>query len=141
MWPVARRSLAVHALAVLHGADYVCYGFAFGSGVNRVVYLSDYTELLPPTEALLSRWSSDGEIGLLVLDTLAYSGKHPVHATMSESLGLVRRLKPRQTLLVGMSHEMEHHSCNRRLRELLQPEGLDVQLAYDGQFVPLALDL
>ena len=53
---------------------------------------------------------------------------------------LARRFQPRRTLLVGMSHDMEHHECNARLRELLRPEALDVQLAHDGQFVRLNLD-
>ena len=52
-------------------------------------------------------------------------------------VALARRLRPRRTLLVGMGHAMEHHATNRRLRRLWSEEGLDVQLAYDGQFVPL----
>ena len=52
-------------------------------------------------------------------------------------VALARRLRPRRTLLVGMGHAMEHHATNRRLRRLWTEEGLDIQLAYDGQFVPL----
>lgn len=70
--------LAVTALPVLHGADYTCYGFAFGPPQERVVYLSDYTALLPQTDALLASWSSGGEaIHLLVLDALRAEGSHP----------------------------------------------------------------
>lgn len=178
--------LAVTALPVLHGADYTCYGFAFGPPQERVVYLSDYTALLPQTDALLASWSSGGEaIHLLVLDALraegshpapspppwprhthdtrprrVSSGSHPVHATLSESVELARRLRPRytrlvgvkelptkclltvtavhrRTLLVGMGHALEHHATNRRLRRLWREEQLDVQLAFDGMFVPL----
>ena len=43
------------------------------------------------------------------------------------------------TLLVGMGHGMEHAATNRRLRRLWHDERLDVQLAYDSQFVPLSL--
>ena len=56
---------------------------------------------------------------------------------LSNQVALARRLRPRRTLLVGMGHAMEHHATNRRLRRLWSEEGLDVQLAYDGQFVPL----
>ena len=144
----------------------------------RVVYLSDYTALLPPTDALLSHWSALGHIDLLVLDALRMEGAHPVHATGVESVQLARRwaapkeplpytndwpltlvralsdrrrsvwrvcvtrarrLRPRRTLLVGMGHTMEHEASNRQLRRLWLEEGLDVQLAYDGQFVPLPL--
>mmetsp|Transcript_25731 Transcript_25731/g.76012 ORF Transcript_25731/g.76012 Transcript_25731/m.76012 type:complete len:433 (-) Transcript_25731:1258-2556(-) len=130
--------LAVTALPVLHGADYTCYGFAFGPPQERVVYLSDYTALLPQTDALLASWSSGGEaIHLLVLDALRAEGSHPVHATLSESVELARRLRPRRTLLVGMGHALEHHATNRRLRRLWREEQLDVQLAFDGMFVPL----
>ena len=43
----------------------------------------------------------------------------------------------RRTLLVGMGHALEHHATNRRLRRLWREEQLDVQLAFDGMFVPL----
>jgi hypothetical protein len=168
--------LAVTALPVLHGADYTCYGFAFGPPQERVVYLSDYTALLPQTDALLASWSSGGEaIHLLVLDALRAEGSHPAPKTpprataqppnadtapLSESVELARRLRPRytrlvgvkelptkclltvtavhrRTLLVGMGHALEHHATNRRLRRLWREEQLDVQLAFDGMFVPL----
>ena len=179
--------LAVTALPVLHGADYTCYGFAFGPPQERVVYLSDYTALLPQTDALLASWSSGGEaIHTCSCSTRCVpraatpphlpppwprhthdtrprrvsSGSHPVHATLSESVELARRLRPRytrlvgvkelptkclltvtavhrRTLLVGMGHALEHHATNRRLRRLWREEQLDVQLAFDGMFVPL----
>ena len=129
--------LEVHALPAQHGADYVCFGFGFGPADERVVYLSDYTTLLPATEEVLYRWSEEGSIALLVLDALRWASPHPVHACALESIELARKLRARRTLLVGMSHGMEHEGTNARLRSLLAVEGLDVQLAYDGQFVPL----
>jgi len=145
----------------MHGADYVSFGFGFGppggrcvrlsnyitlniplhtTHALRCVYLSDYTALLPPTEALLAEWCEEpGGIALMVLDALQPVNAHPVHATMEESVELARRLRPQRVLLVGMGHEMEHRESNRALRRLLCEEGLDVQLAYDGQFVPLSL--
>ena len=130
--------LPVTALPVLHGADYVCYGYSFGEPTDRVVYLSDYTALLPPTEALLERWSAARQVGLLILDALLPRGSHPVHASLEESVGLARRLRPRRCLLVGMSHAIEHEATCRELRKL-RADGLDVQLARDGQFVPFDL--
>ena len=93
--------------------------------------------MLPAAEALLEAWASNGEIALLVLDALRWDEAHPVHATALESVALARKLRPKKTLLVGMGHTMEHVATNRHLRTLLAAEGLDVQLAYDGQFVPL----
>ena len=127
--------LAVTALPLQHGADYVCFGF--GPARARTVYLSDYTAILPETEALLTRWSAEGGIELLVLDALRWDESHPVHASALESIEVARRLRPQKTLLVGMGHTMEHEETNRKLRDMLAVEGLDVQLAYDGQFVPV----
>ncbi len=130
--------LAVHALPVMHGADYVCFGFGFGARGSRVAYLSDYTELLPPTTQFLREWTEDGGIELLVLDALRARDRHPVHATLEQSVELARQLRPRRTLLVGMGHTLEHRATNERLTAL-RAEGLDVQLAHDGQLVPLCL--
>ena len=38
-----------------------------------------------------------------------------------------------------MGHDWEHSAANERLRRLRAEEGLDVQFARDGQFVPLPL--
>ena len=130
--------LPVVTLPVLHGADYTCYGYAFGAQEERAVYLSDYTELLPATEKLLVEWSSNGrQIAVLVLDALRPEGQHPVHASLEQSVQLARRLRPKRTLMVGMGHGLEHHQTNRELRQLWRDEGLDVALAYDGLLVPL----
>ena len=132
------HGLEITCLPVWHGEDYISFGFGWGPEHARVVYLSDYTALCPSTEALLTSWASQGSIALLVLDALRMSGAHPVHATGDESIELARRLRPTQALLVGMGHSMEHEATNQQLHRLKQ-EGLDIQLAFDGQFVPLEL--
>ncbi|CAJ1359626.1 unnamed protein product [Effrenium voratum] len=132
--------LTLHALPVLHGADYLCFGYGFGPAGGRVVYISDYTQLLPKTEALLKLWSQppDG-IELMILDVLHPDAtRSPVHACLEESLDLVRRFRPRKAFFVGMGHYCEHFEMNRKLR-LLRLEGLDVQLAHDGLFLPISL--
>ncbi|CAE7350819.1 unnamed protein product [Symbiodinium necroappetens] len=130
-----------HALPVLHGADYTCFGYGFGSLGSRVVYISDYTALLPETEALLERWSSQPDkISILILDVLFPDAtKSTVHANLEESLDLVRRFRPEKAFFVGVGHYCEHHAMNRQLRKLWKSEGLDVQLAHDGLFVPVDL--
>lgn len=87
---------------------------------------------------MLLSWASDGCIDLLVLDALRWDEPHPVHASALESVALARKLRAKRTLLVGMSHTMEHDETNTALRHMLLSEGLDVQLAFDGQFVPVA---
>ena len=50
----------------------------------------------------------------------------------------MRRLAPRKALLVGMGHDFEHRAANRVLRRL-RAEGLDIQLARDGELVEVPL--
>ena len=90
--PFDAGGLRVRALPVLHGADYVCFGFGFGEAGARVAWISDYTEILPPTAALLERWAAEPEgLALLVLDVLTVGCPTPTHADLAQSLGLVRR--------------------------------------------------
>ena len=52
----------------------------------------------------------------------------------------MRRLRPGRTLLVGMSCDFgDHATANAALAAELAAEGLDVQLAYDGQALDLTL--
>ena len=68
-----------------------------------------------------------------------WTAASPTHASLEQSIGLARRYRPRRTLCVGMGDELEHEATNTALRRLRRDEGLDVQLAHDGLFVPLAL--
>ena len=86
------------------------------------------TALPEDTVALLDK----PEIGTLVLDT-CQRAKLYSHLGLPQALDLIRELKPQRTLLVGMSCDLEHHATNRELAELRATEGIDVQLAYDGQ--------
>ena len=65
-------------------------------------------------------------------------GTSPSHYCLPDSLELVRELRPRKTLLVGMSCELGlHDDVNEELGRLKGEEGIDVQLARDGQSVQL----
>ena len=140
--PAAARSLAVTPLPVVHGPDFISLGFQFGRE-DVVVYLSDVSGLPSGTWRHLRALP---RIRLLVVDALWQGStaghpsrfrQHPVHFDLPETLALVRRLRPVQTLLVGMSHDFEHARANAALRAWLRdgPEMLDVQLAHDGQCV------
>lgn len=120
-------------LPVEHGAGYTCMGYAFGPDEHKVVYLSDYTHVPPDVLARLRAWSTDGKrIALLVLDAIDRDNPPRVHASLKQSLQLVRELRPRLARFVGMSHSLEHHATNRELRALGKREGLDIALAHDG---------
>lgn len=58
--PFEVAGLRVTPLPVMHGEDYVSYGFGVGEAGGRLVYISDYTRLLPQTVELLERWSAPG---------------------------------------------------------------------------------
>jgi len=128
--PFEIEGTEVWPLPVLHGGSYICLGFAFGGGA--LVYLSDLSRIPGQVMDQLLTFN----IKTLVLDALAHRGC-PSHLSLSESIDIVRTLKPKQTFLVGMSCEMGlHEDVNKELRNLVS-EGLNVQLARDGLSVPL----
>mmetsp|Transcript_58601 Transcript_58601/g.156874 ORF Transcript_58601/g.156874 Transcript_58601/m.156874 type:complete len:366 (-) Transcript_58601:42-1139(-) len=125
------KGLQVLPIPVLHGGDYVCLGFAFGVR-GEFVYLSDVSAV--PEKAMEALQGCAAEV--LVLDSLLKSGANYSHFGMPQALELVRALRPKRTLLLGMSCQFDHDRDNEELRELAA-EGLQVELSYDG----LCLDL
>ena len=116
-----------------HGSDYTCFGFIFGSSSlgKRVAYLSDVSVIPPETMASLK----EEKLDLLILDALSPQ-EHATHLSLPESLDIIRELKPRRALLVGIGGRIEHFSTNAELRRLFPLEnGIDVQLAHDGLVV------
>jgi len=129
--PFEIEGLEVIPLPVLHGGDYICLGFCFGGG--KFIYLSDVSEVQPHIMRQLEAY----EIEILVLDCLDKSTS-PSHFCYPQSLQLARHLRPKRTLLVGMSCDLGlHEEVNEELGALKQSEGLDIQLARDG----LSIDL
>ncbi|XP_075523259.1 putative hydrolase C777.06c [Primulina tabacum] len=124
-------------LPVMHGEDYVCLGFLFGER-SRVAYISDVSRFLPPTEYLISKHGG-GQLDLLILDTLYKKGSHNTHFCFPQTLDAVKRICPKKALLIGMTHEFDHHKDNEFLMEWSRREGIPVQLAHDGMRIPIAL--
>lgn len=124
-------------LPVMHGEDYVCLGFLFGEK-SRVAYVSDVSRFLPSTEHVISK-SGAGQLDLLILDTLYRSGSHNTHFCFPQTLEAIKRICPKQALLVGMTHEFDHHKDNEFLAEWSRREGIPVQLARDGLRIPMQL--
>ncbi|GBG73379.1 hypothetical protein CBR_g16093 [Chara braunii] len=147
------EGLLIRPLPVMHGEDLVALGFLIDNGRQRIAYISDVSRLLPETERQLTTTATSAgtegekerevqpgkEIDLLVLDCLLPWGSHPTHMCLPECLDIIRKLRPAQTLLLGMSHEIEHELINRKLLELAHSEGIHVALAYDGLRVPIML--
>ena len=68
-------------------------------------------------------------LDVLVLDALRYK-EHPTHFNVEQALEIVAALKPAQTYLTHMAHDLDHHETNAEL-----PDG--VELAYDGLVLEL----
>ncbi|KAF3323093.1 hydrolase [Carex littledalei] len=117
-------------LPVMHGEDYVCLGFLFGHK-TRVAYISDISRFIPSTESVISK-SGDRQLDLLILDTLYRGGSHNTHLCWDQTLDAVKRVCPKKALLIGMTHEYDHHKDNEILSEWSRQEGISVQLAHDG---------
>ncbi|XP_004293551.1 PREDICTED: putative hydrolase C777.06c-like [Fragaria vesca subsp. vesca] len=135
--PFVASGLQFVPLPVMHGEDYVSLGYLFGEQ-SRIAYISDVSRFPPSTEHLISK-DGGGQLDLLILDTLYKNGSHNTHFCFPQALEAVKRICPKQALLIGMTHEFDHHKDNEFLVEWSKREGIPVQLAHDGLRVPLDL--
>ncbi|KAH0854800.1 hypothetical protein HID58_037100, partial [Brassica napus] len=111
--------------------------FPFGEK-SRVAYISDVSRFPPSTEYVISK-SGGGQLDLLILDTLYKTGSHNTHLCFPQTLETIKRLSPKRALLIGMTHEFDHHKDNEFLDEWSKREGISVKLAHDGLRVPIDL--
>ncbi|CAM6019427.1 unnamed protein product [Sphagnum balticum] len=127
--PFFVHGLKVVPLPVWHGPGYRSLGFRVGN----ICYISDVSEIPAETYPLLENCD------LLILDALRPDRSSTTHFGMPQALEEVRKIHPKQTLFTGMMHNMDHDEINAQLAHLLDSEGLDVQLSYDG--MQIAIDL
>jgi phosphoribosyl 1,2-cyclic phosphate phosphodiesterase len=106
-------SVGVEPVPIFHGARPIL-GFRFGS----FAYLTDCNRLADEAWGIL-----DG-VDTLILDALRHR-PHPTHFTVAEALEVVARLRPRQTYLTHICHDLPHAATNQSLHS-------GVELAYDG---------
>jgi phosphoribosyl 1,2-cyclic phosphate phosphodiesterase len=99
-------------------AQFNVLGFRF----DDFAYCTDVSAI--PEES----WPLLRGLRVLVLDALRLR-PHPAHFSLNEALDVIARLKPEQTYLTHMGHEIEHETVMRQL-----PRG--VELAYDGLSFP-----
>lgn len=98
---------------VKHGEAEIL-AFRFG----LAAYVTDFSEI--PDDSLKELEGLD----LLFLDALRHR-PHPTHSTLSQSLTLVERLKPRRAYFTHISHDLPHAATNSALPE-------NVRLSHDG---------
>ncbi|MDA1257100.1 MAG: MBL fold metallo-hydrolase [Chloroflexi bacterium] len=121
--------LTITPLPVDHGPRANAFGYRFGD----VVYVSDASGIPDATARLML------DADVMVMDALRPGRSHGSHFVLEEALDQLRRLRPKRALLTDMTHDFDHESTNAELAKLKESEGLDVQLAYDGQRI--AVDL
>lgn len=98
---------------LLHGSRQI-----LGYRLGAFAYLTDCSTI-PETS-----WPLLAGVKTLVIDALR-DRPHPTHFSLTESLGVVKRLAPERAYFTHMSHELPHAATCARL-----PAG--VELAYDG---------
>jgi phosphoribosyl 1,2-cyclic phosphate phosphodiesterase len=103
---------------VYHGT-WTITGFRIGG----LGYVTDASAVPPASLAHLR------DLDLLVLNALRLT-PHPTHFSLDQALELIDELNPGRTLLVHMTHDIEHQAVNAMLPA-------HVRLAYDGQVVEL----
>uniref|UniRef100_A0ACD5Y2N5 Uncharacterized protein n=1 Tax=Avena sativa TaxID=4498 RepID=A0ACD5Y2N5_AVESA len=127
--PFTVHNLEVIPLPVWHGQDYRSLGFRFGD----TCYISDVSDIPEETYGLLEHCE------LLILDALRPDRSSSTHFGLPRALEEVRKIKPKKTLFTGMMHLMDHEKVNGDLARLMETEGLDIQLSYDGLSIPVRL--
>jgi phosphoribosyl 1,2-cyclic phosphodiesterase len=127
--PFEAAGVMLTPLPVEHGKGIVANGYRFGGAC----YVSDVSRI--PYES----WMRMQGCSLLILDALRPARTHGSHLTLEEAVEVARKMKPKRTLLTDMTHDIDHEPTNRELAKLLETEGLDIQLAYDGLAVEIDL--
>ena len=100
-------------IRLMHGRFRVL-GFRF----DNLAYCTDVNEI--PARS----WKRLEGLDVLILDALR-ENPHPTHFSLSESLAVIEKLRPRQAYLTHMAHNLDHEATNARLPD-------HVRLAYDG---------
>jgi phosphoribosyl 1,2-cyclic phosphate phosphodiesterase len=112
--PLKLFDLDVLPLNVFHGKLPI---LAFKLGANAA-YVTDVSEITPGSEQHLR------DLDLLFLDAVRYE-PHATHFHLDKALDVIRRVNPRQCVLIHLSHDYDHEKVNKELPDR-------VSLAFDG---------
>ena len=117
-------------LEVPHGPNYSCNGYRIGD----MAYISDASRV--PDEIL----EQIAGVDTLVIDALRTERTHRSHLTMEQAVDYAKIIRPRRTYLTDAAHGIHHYEMNARLRDPEMNDGLDIQYAYDGMSIEIAVD-
>jgi phosphoribosyl 1,2-cyclic phosphate phosphodiesterase len=103
----------VQPVPIIHGEQEI-HGYRIGS----MAYLTDHSEVPAASRELLR------DLDVLFLDSLRHR-PHPTHTTVHDAVSIAEELKPKQTFLTHICHDLPHEETNAALPS-------NVRLAYDG---------
>ena len=111
--PFELFGVKVQPIPIIHGEQEI-HGYRIGS----MAYLTDHSEVPEASMNMLHG------LNVLFLDALRHR-PHPTHSTVENSVRLTQELKPRQTFLTHICHDLPHEETNAALPP-------NVRLAHDG---------
>jgi phosphoribosyl 1,2-cyclic phosphate phosphodiesterase len=111
--PFAIDGVGIQPIPLMHGSRPI-----LGFRVGDFAYLTDTNHV--PDHA----WPLLEGVKIVILDALRHR-PHPTHFSVAEALAALERLKPAQSYLTHICHDLPHVATNASL-----PKG--VALAYDG---------
>ena len=114
------EGIAITPIPVDHG-EWTIFGYRIG----RFAYITDTNGIPESSMRLL------GGLDVLALDGLRPNPPHPTHFTIPEAVEIAQRIGARETWLMHLAHEVDHHIVEATL-----PKG--IRLAYDGLVVSCA---
>lgn len=137
--PVPDADIEFTPFPMYHGGDYICMGFLIrvrqspDAPETVIAYLSDLHKVPSDTMEFLKRLE---RIDLMVVDILTFNSRNRSHFSAEDAQNLARELRPVKTVAVGMTCSIGlHDTVNAKFTAMLE-EGIDFQLAYDGQRFP-----
>ena len=111
--PFSIDGVGIQPIPLMHGSRPIM-GFRFGD----FAYLTDTNHVPDHAFPLLAG------VKTVIIDALRHR-PHPTHFTVAEALAVIERVKPAQSYLTHICHDLPHVATNESL-----PAG--VELAYDG---------
>jgi phosphoribosyl 1,2-cyclic phosphate phosphodiesterase len=114
------EGIEITPIPVTHG-NWTILGFRIGG----FAYITDTNGIPESSMKLLEG------VQVLALDGLRPAPSHPTHFTIEEAVSVAQKIGARETWLMHLAHEVDHHVVEARL-----PEG--IRLAYDGLVVETA---
>jgi phosphoribosyl 1,2-cyclic phosphate phosphodiesterase len=107
------KKVKVTPVEVYHGRIKI-----LGYRIGNFAYITDCSEI--PDSEMEKLYGLD----LLILNSLRHA-PHPTHFNLEQAVGIAQRLKPKQTYLTHITHDLNHDKTNASL-----PPG--IELGYDG---------